>query len=142
MGSETSGLFAVIGALGIGFGDEVVVSPFTMTACALVPLIYGAIPVFADVLKETGCLDPASVRDKLSPRMKAILVVHQFGFPARMDEIVAIANECDIKVIKDCARPPNLSVAGRFTGTIGHVVSFSLNVNETIQAGEGGVCHQ
>ena len=75
MNSRTSGLFAVIGALGIGFGDEVIVSPFTMTACAFAPLIYVAIPVFADVLKEAGCPDPASVRAKKSPRTKAILVV-------------------------------------------------------------------
>ncbi len=55
--SATSGLYAAIGALGIGYGDEVIVSPFTMTACALAPLIYGAIPVFADVELETGSLD-------------------------------------------------------------------------------------
>lgn len=140
MNSATSGLFAAIGALGIGYGDEVIVSPFTMTACALAPLIYGAIPVFADVLKESGCLDPASVRAKVSSKTKAILVVHQFGFPARMDEIIAIANEYDLKVIEDCAQAHNLSIGGRFAGTIGDIGVFSLNVNKTIQAGEGGVC--
>ena len=64
MNSATSGLFASIGALGIGYGDEVIVSPFTMTACAMAPLIYGAIPVFADIDSETGCLSPLSISEK------------------------------------------------------------------------------
>ena len=66
MNSATSGLYAAIGALGIGYGDEVIVSPYTMTACALAPLIYGAIPVFADVELDTGCLDPKSIQSKIS----------------------------------------------------------------------------
>ena len=60
--SATSGLYMAIGALDIGYGDEVIVSPYTMTACAIAPLIYGAIPVFADVELETGSLDPESIR--------------------------------------------------------------------------------
>lgn len=140
MNSATSGLFAAIGALEIGYGDEVIVSPFTMSACALAPLIYGAIPVFADVLIQTGCLDPASVRAKISTKTKAILVVHQFGFPAPMTEIMAIAKEFGLKVIEDCAQAHNLTIDGRFGGTIGDIGVFSLNVNKTIQAGEGGVC--
>lgn len=140
MNSATSGLFAAVGALGIGYGDEVIVSPFTMTACALAPLIYGAIPVFADVLAETGCLDPSSIRAKVSKKTKAILVVHQFGFPAPMREIMAIAAEFDLKVIEDCAQAHNLTIDGQLAGTIGNIGVFSLNVNKTIQAGEGGVC--
>ena len=140
MNSATSGLFASIGALGIGYGDEVIVSPFTMTACALAPLIYGAIPVFADVLPETGCLDPSSIRAKVSVRTKAIVVVHQFGFPAPMREIMAIAAEFDLKVVEDCAQAHNLTINGKLAGTIGDIGVFSLNVNKTIQAGEGGVC--
>ena len=66
MNSATSGLFSAIGALGIGYGDEVIVSPYTMTACAIAPLVYGAIPVFADIDPETGCLDPKSILKKIS----------------------------------------------------------------------------
>src|SRR3989338_1296143 len=84
MNSATSGLYAAVGALGLGYGDEVIVSPYTMSACAACTLVYGAIPIFADVELDTGCLDPESIEEKITPRTKAILVVHQFGFPADM----------------------------------------------------------
>lgn len=140
MNSATSGLYAAIGALGIGYGDEVIVSPYTMTACAIAPLIYGAIPVFADVDLETGCLDPASIEKLISPRTKAILVVHQFGIPADMDRIMSIANKHNIHVIEDCAQAQGAKYHQKNVGTIGSIGVFSLNVNKTIQTGEGGVC--
>mgnify|MGYP001594775637 CR=1 FL=1 len=140
LNSATSGLYAAIGALGIGYGDEIIVSPFTMTACAMAPLIYGAIPVFADVDAETGCLDPSSIEKKISPQTKGILVVHQFGFPAEMDRIMGLARKYNLKVIEDCAQSHGAKYKGRFTGTIGDIGVFSLNVNKTIQTGEGGVC--
>ena len=136
----TSGLFAAIGALNIGFGDEVIVSPYTMTACALAPLIYGAIPVFADVELESGSLDPSSIEQCISNKTKAIMVVHQFGIPAKMDEIIKLARKHKLKVIEDCAQAHGASYKGQDVGTIGDIGVFSLNVNKTIQAGEGGVC--
>ena len=66
--SATSCLYAAVGALEIGFGDEVIVSPYTMTACAMAPMIYGAIPIFADVEKNTGCLDVESIKKLISKR--------------------------------------------------------------------------
>lgn len=140
MNSATSGLYAAIAALGIGYGDEVIVSPYTMTACALAPLIYGAIPVFADVLGTTGSLDPASIKQKISPNTKAIIVVHQFGIPADMIAINEIAREFGIKVIEDCAQAHGAKVGNFFVGSLGDIGVFSLNVNKTIQAGEGAVC--
>jgi len=137
--SATSGLYMAIGALGIGYGDEVIVSPYTMTACAMAPMIYGAIPVFADV-DDMGSLDPKSIRALVSSRTKAILVVHQFGIPADMDEIMSIAKKHNIKVIEDCAQAHGAKYRGRYVGTIGNIGVFSLNVNKTIQSGEGGVC--
>lgn len=138
--SATSGLFMAIGALGIGYGDEVIVSPYTMSACALAPMIYGAIPVFADVELETGSLDPASIEKNISARTKAILVVHQFGIPANMDAIMKIAKQNNIKVIEDCAQAHGAKYKDKYIGTIGDIGVFSLNVNKTIQTGEGGVC--
>ena len=138
--SATSGLYAAIGALGIGYGDEVIVSPYTMTACALSPLIYGAIPVFADIDANTGCMDPKSIKSRISKNTKAIVVVHQFGFPADMDEIISIANENNIKIIEDCAQAHSAKYKDKFVGTFGDIGVFSLNVNKTIQAGEGGIC--
>jgi len=138
--SATSGLYAAIGALEIGYGDEVIVSPYTMSACAMAPMIYGAIPVFADVELETGCLDPKSIEKNISFRTKAILVVHQFGIPADMDAIIDIAKRNNIKVIEDCAQAHGAKYKDKFVGTIGDIGVFSLNVNKTIQTGEGGVC--
>lgn len=140
MNSATSCLYATVGALGIGYGDEVIVSPYTMSACAVCPLLYGAIPIFADVQLETGCLDPASIESHITARTRAIIVVHQFGIPADMDPIMALARRHNLKVIEDCAQAHGARYRGRPVGTIGDVGVFSLNVNKTIQAGEGGVC--
>jgi len=140
MNSATSGLYAALAALGVGYGDEVIVSPYTMSACAVGVLLYGAIPVFADVDADTGSLDPDSIASLVSPNTKAILVVHQFGIPADMDRIMAIAREHDLKVIEDCAQAHGAKYKGRYVGTIGDIGVFSLNVNKSIQAGEGAVC--
>ena len=140
MNSATSGLYAAIGALGIGYGDEVIVSPYTMTACAMAPLIYGAIPVFADVDPETGCMDANSIEQNITSNTKAILIVHQFGFPAEMDKIMELAKIHKLKIIEDCAQAHGAIYRGNPVGTIGDIGVFSLNVNKTIQAGEGGVC--
>ena len=137
--SATSGLYAAVGALGLGYGDEVIVSPYTMSACAVAPLIYGAIPVFADV-EESGSLSAAAVEARLTPRTRAVLVVHQFGIPADMDGIMALAARHGLKVIEDCAQAWGARHRGRPVGTIGDIGVFSFNVNKTIQSGEGGLC--
>ena len=119
--SATSGLYAAIGALEIGYGDEVIVSPYTMTACAIAPLVYGAIPVFADVELESGSLDPKSILEKVTPRTKAILVVHQFGIPANMDAIMEIAKKYGLKVIEDCAQAHGAKYKNKYVGTLGDI---------------------
>src|SRR5688572_26483516 len=91
--SNTSGLFAAMGAIGIQPGDEVIVSPYTMSASAIAPLVYGGIPVFADIDPDTFCMDPKSIESRITPRTKAILVVHIFGHPADMEAIMAIAQK-------------------------------------------------
>jgi perosamine synthetase len=140
MNSATSGLYAAIGALGLGYGDEVIVSPYTMSACATCALVYGAIPIFADVSLDTGSLDPASIEAHLSERTRAIVVVHQFGIPADMDRILALARMHNLKIIEDCAQAHGARHRGKYVGTMGDIGVFSLNVNKTIQVGEGGVC--
>jgi perosamine synthetase len=140
MNSATSGLYAAIGALGLGYGDEVIVSPYTMSACATCALVYGAIPIFADVSLDTGSLDPASIEAHLSERTRAIVVVHQFGIPADMDPILALAQKHNLKIIEDCAQAHGAKYSGKYVGTMGDIGVFSLNVNKTIQVGEGAVC--
>jgi len=137
--SNTSGLFTAVGALGIKPGDEVIVSPYTMSASALAPVIYGAVPVFADVDYENFGLDPESIEKCITPRTKAILVVHIFGNPARMDEIMAIAKRHSLFVIEDCAQAPMATYKNKSVGNIGDIGVFSLNYHKHIHTGEGGV---
>lgn len=137
--SNTSGLFTAIGACGIKPGDEVIVSPYTMSASALAPIIYGAVPVFADVDYDNFGLDPASIEANITPRTKAILVVHIFGNPARMDEIMTIAKKHNLYVIEDCAQAPMATYKDKLVGTIGDIGVFSLNYHKHIHTGEGGV---
>jgi dTDP-4-amino-4,6-dideoxygalactose transaminase len=139
MNSATSGLYAAVGAAGVGPGDEVIVSPYTMAASATAALVYGAIPVFADIDPEIFCLDPASIRARITPRTKAIIAVDIFGHPAAFDAIMAIAREHNLVVIEDTAQAPGATYHGRYAGTLGHMGVFSLNYHKTIHSGEGGV---
>lgn len=137
--SCTSGLQAAVGAAGIEPGDEVIVSPYTMAASATVPLWYGAIPVFADVEPEHFCLDPESVRARITPRTKAIIIVDIFGQPYNADAINAIAKEHNLIVIEDCAQAPGAKYHGKFAGTLGDMGVYSFNYHKHIHTGEGGM---
>lgn len=137
--SNTSGLYTAMGAIGIEPGDEVIVSPYSMSASAVAPLMYGGIPVFADIHPDTFCMDPDSIEKKITPRTKAILVVHIFGHPADMDRIMEIAERHDLYVIEDTAQAPFGTWKGRKLGTIGDIGVFSLNYHKHIHTGEGGV---
>jgi len=140
MNSATSCLFAAWGALNIGFGDEVIVPAITMTACAVGPMLYGAIPVFADVDPNSGCIDPDSIESLITENTKAILVVHLYGFVADMNRIQMLCKEKNIAIVEDCAQAHGAKYKGQYVGTFGDIGIFSLNVNKTIQVGEGGVC--
>lgn len=137
--SCTSGLNAAVGALGLGPGDEVIVSPYTMSASAVAPLHYGAIPVFADIDSNSFCLSPRSIEQKITSNTKAIIVVHLFGQPAAMSEIMEVARRHNLKVIEDCAQAPGATVDGRYVGTIGDIGVFSFNYHKHIHTGEGGM---
>jgi perosamine synthetase len=137
--SNTSGLFAAIGACNIGPGDEVIVSPYTMSASAIAPVIYGAVPVFADIDPRTFCLDPVSIETRITPHTKAILVVHIFGHPADMEAINALARRFNLSVIEDCAQAPGSSYHGKSVGGLGDLGVFSLNYHKHIHTGEGGL---
>lgn len=136
--SATAGLHAALSALGIGPGDEVIVTPYTMSASAAAVLMQNAVPVFADIDPVTFCLDPRSVEKKITARTRAILVVHLFGQAAPMDEIMAIARRRKLVVVEDCAQAPDAEYKGRKVGTIGDIGVFSLNQHKTITTGEGG----
>lgn len=138
--SNTSGLIAAMGAAGVSPGDEVIVPPTTMSASAMAPLIYGGIPVFVDIEPDTFCLDVAKVRDAITPRTRAILVVNIFGQPAALLELRVLADAHGLVLVEDNAQGPLAMQAGRYAGTIGHIGVFSLNYHKHIHTGEGGVC--
>lgn len=137
--SNTSGLYTAMGAIGIQPGDEVIVSPYSMSASAIAPLLYGGVPVFADIDPVTFCMSPESIKACITPRTKAILIVHIFGHPAEMDAIMALAKEHNLYVIEDCAQAPMGKYKGKNLGTIGDLGVFSLNYHKHIHTGEGGV---
>ena len=137
--SWTSGLIAAVGAIGIEPGDEVIVTPWTMSATATAILHWNAIPVFADIDPETYNLDPKSIEKNITPYTKAILVADIFGQSADMDEIMAIAAKYGLKVISDTAQAPGAFYKGRYAGTCAHVGGYSLNYHKHIHTGEGGI---
>ena len=138
--SATSGLFAALGALGVGPGDEVIVPPYTMSATVMAPLVYGGIPVFADIEDETFCLDIESVRAAIGPRTRAIIAVNLFGHPARLAALAELAAARGVALIEDNAQGPLAEENGRYAGTIGDIGVFSLNYHKHVHAGEGGMC--
>ena len=137
--SCTSGLTAAVGAIGIEPGDEVIVSPWTMSASATAILHWNAIPVFADIEPETFCLDPASVEANITPYTKAIMAVDIFGHPANMRVLMAIAHRHGLKVMSDSAQAPGALYYGKHAGTLAHVGVYSLNYHKHIHTGEGGI---
>lgn len=137
--SWTSGLVAAVGAIGIEPGDEVIVTPWTMSASATAILHWNAIPVFADIDPETFNLDPKSVESNITPYTKAIIVVDIFGQSADMEELMAIAAKHGLKVISDTAQAPGALYNGKYAGTLAHVGGYSLNYHKHIHTGEGGI---
>lgn len=139
MNSASSVIIAAMGAFGIGPGDEVIVTPYSHVISATAPLIYDAIPVFADSEPDTLCMSVESIRRCITPRTKAMIVVDVFGQSADMDGIMALAKEHDIKVLSDSAHITKAKYKGRLAGTHAHIGSYSLNAHKTIQCGEGGI---
>ncbi|MCY0093049.1 DegT/DnrJ/EryC1/StrS family aminotransferase [Hoeflea ulvae] len=137
--SNTSGLIAALGAIGIGPGDEVIVTSYSMSISATAPLFYGALPVFADIEADMFCLDPASIESLITPNTRAILVVDLFGQPFDAPAIRALAKKHDLKIIEDCAQAPGASLNGEKAGLLGDIGVFSLNYHKHIHSGEGGI---
>ncbi len=137
--SATSGLYAAVGACGISPGDEVIVSAYTMSASATAALVYGAIPVFADIEEDFYCLDVKSIEAKITAKTKAIIVVDIFGQPYDAVAINALAKKHNLFVIEDTAQAPGAMLGEKYAGTLGDIGVYSLNYHKHIHSGEGGI---
>jgi dTDP-4-amino-4,6-dideoxygalactose transaminase len=139
MNSGTSPLHVACMIAGFGPGDEVITTPFTFISSAWGINYVGATPVFADVEESTFNLDPAKLAAAVTPRTKGIIVVHLFGQPARMDEIMAVAKKHGLFVIEDCAQAVGARYNGTPVGIIGDVGTFSFYPTKNLGGcGEGG----
>ena len=137
--SATAALHGAVVSTGVEPLDEVIVTPYSFNASAVAPLYHNAIPVFADVSISDFGLDPASVEERITPRTKAIIIVHLFGIPAQMDAIMDIAHRHHLAVIEDSAQTPLAKYKGRYTGTIGDCGIFSFVGEKNASCGEGGM---
>src|SRR5262245_21345633 len=132
--SGSDALLLALLALGVGPGDEVVTTPFTFFATAGAICRAGARPVFADVRPDTLALDPAAAARAVTPRTKAILVVHLFGQPAELDELGAVASSHGLALVEDAAQALGAKYRGRAAGTLGRVGCFSFHPSKPLGA--------
>ncbi|MCQ2119567.1 MAG: DegT/DnrJ/EryC1/StrS family aminotransferase [Bacteroidales bacterium] len=140
MNNCTNALHVCCMVCGFGPGDEVICPSLTFAASCNCSRYVGATPVFADIVgPEHINIDPADIERRITPRTKGIIVVHLAGYPARMDEIMAIARKHDLKVIEDACHGPLSAYKGRKLGTIGDCAAFSFFSNKNISTGEGGM---
>jgi len=137
--SGTAGLHLAVRALGIGDGDEVLTTPFSFVASANCLLYERAIPKFVDIEEETLGVDPDLLEAAAGSRTRAILPVHVFGRPCRIEEILTLAQRRGWPVIEDACEALGSTVAGRPTGSFGDIAVFAFYPNKQITTGEGGM---
>jgi len=135
----TVALHLALAALNIGPGDEVIVPAMTIISCLNAIVYTGATPVIVDVEPDTFTIDPACVRQALSPRTKAIMPVHLYGHPADMDALNAIARDHGLAVVEDAAEAHGAAYKGARCGGLGTLAAFSFYPNKLITTGEGGM---
>ncbi|MBE6379369.1 MAG: DegT/DnrJ/EryC1/StrS family aminotransferase [Lentisphaerae bacterium] len=137
--SGTSSLQAAMFGVGLGHGDELICPSITYWASGLPAMSLGATIVFADIDPKTLCLDPKDFEKRITPRTKAVVVVHYCSYPAPMDEIMAIARKHNIKVIEDVSHAQGGYYKGQMLGSIGDVAAMSLMSGKSFAIGEGGM---
>ena len=136
--SGTSALHLALAIAGVWPGDEVILPAQTFVATGLVILMQGATPVFADIQYETGNIDPASIREKITEKTKAIIPVHWAGYPCDMDEINSIAEEYNLAVIEDAAHALGATYKNKPIGSVSRFTAFSFQAIKHLTTGDGG----
>ncbi|MDX9753163.1 MAG: DegT/DnrJ/EryC1/StrS family aminotransferase [bacterium] len=136
----TAALHLALIALGIGPGDEVLVPSLTFVACANVIKAVGATPVFVDIENEVDwTLSAADLERKITPRSKAVMLVHYAGFPCNYDKILPIAKKFNLRIVEDCAHALVTQTPHGYCGTVGDMGCFSFFSNKNMTTGEGGM---
>lgn len=140
LANGTLALDVALKALGIGPGDEVIVTPRTFIASISCVVTAGAVPVFADVDQESGNISAATIAERVTPRTRAVIPVHLAGWPCDMDAIMQLAGQHGFVVIEDCAQAHGATVNGRSVGSIGHAGAWSFCQDKIMTTGgEGGM---
>ena len=135
----TQALHLAAAALGLKQGDEVIVTDFSWVATAYAIAYTGATCVFTDITPDTWTIDPACIEKAITPRTKAIMLVHSFGQPAEMDEILALAQKYHLAIIEDAAPALGSEYKGKRVGTFGDIACFSFQGAKMAVSGEGGI---
>lgn len=137
--SCTGAIHLALMALGVKTGDEVIVPEITWIA-SIEPILYiGAKPIFVDILEDTWCIDPEKMKEAITNKTKAIIIVHVYGNVCEMDSIMNIAKENNIMVLEDAAEALGSEYKGKKVGSIGNVGVFSFHGSKTLSTGEGGM---
>ncbi|PZV14490.1 MAG: aminotransferase DegT [Pseudanabaena sp.] len=132
-------LEAAVAALGIGKGDEVILPTFTIISCAAAIVRAGATPVVVDCDRHTWNMDVGQIESKITPKTKAIMVVHIYGLPTDIEPVLALANKYGLKIIEDAAEMHGQIYKGSPCGSFGDISTFSFYPNKHITTGEGGM---
>jgi perosamine synthetase len=137
--SCTGAIHLALMAMNVKAGDEVIIPDITWIASVEPVLYIGAKPIFVDVLEDSWCIDPEKIEAAITPRTKAIIVVHLYGNLAEMDRIVAIAKKYNLKVLEDAAEGLGSEYKGKKAGSMGDAGVFSFHGTKTLSTGEGGM---
>ena len=135
----TAALEVAIQALGVKGGDEVIMPAFTIISCAMAVTKVGAVPVLVDSDLRTWNMNTEEIEAKITPRTKAIMIVHLYGLPVEVDRVLALAEKYNLKVIEDAAEMHGQTYNGRPCGSFGDISTFSFYPNKHITTGEGGM---
>lgn len=135
----TAALEVAMQAIGIGEGDEVIMPTFTIISCAMAVTKLGAVPVLVDSELDTWNMKVDEIERKITPRTRAILIVHLYGLPVEMEHILKLAQKYNLKIVEDAAEMHGQTYCGRPCGSFGDISTFSFYPNKHITTGEGGM---
>lgn len=137
--SGTAALEIAVQALGIGKGDEVIMPTFTIISCAMAVMKVGAVPALVDSDLYTWNMNVDEIEAKITPRTKAIMIVHLYGLPVKVDRVMALAKKFNLKIIEDAAEMHGQTYNKKPCGSFGDISIFSFYPNKHITTGEGGM---